>query len=45
MAIHRGAGSLDGRILRKISEPCEKSTKKISKSTVTDIRSIANSSE
>ena len=28
MPIHRGAGSLDGRVLGKITEPCEMSTKK-----------------
>ena len=27
MAIRRRAGSLDGRVLRKISEPCKKRTK------------------
>ena len=41
---HRGAGSLDGRVLRKIIVPCEKSLTKISKSTVTNVRSNANSS-
>ena len=45
MVIHSGVGSLDGRVLRKIGEPCEKSIKKIGKSTVIDIRSIANGSE
>ena len=29
MAIHRRAGSLDGRVLLKITEPCEKSLRKL----------------
>ena len=45
MVIHSGVGSLDWRLLRKVGEPCEKSLKKIGKSTVTDVRSTANGFE
>ena len=45
MIIHSGVCSLDGRVLRKVGDPREKSIKKIGKSTVTDVRSTANGSE
>ena len=45
MVNHSGVGSLNGRLLRKVGEPCEKSLKKIGKSIVTDVRSTANGSE